>query len=137
MLHCDYPTAICQMDEARSTCHVAYNDKNATELYESMESGQSGLAGLSAHEGTQGLGPGDFRPGKAPYHSLAPRAYHAPRRVRAAGHLRTPQEPTEPVDPAGIKEADEKQAQVVGEENDGVLAEPEPTPLPLKDVKMG
>jgi hypothetical protein len=138
MLTCADAKVSCKMDGMY--CHVApYNGTGDswTDVGLDKDGNIFDPTNTSAFLNLQGIGPGDMRPGVKPYHSLAPLrqlplAYH----IRKPGHLIGVDKPTEPTTPDEIAQAEADRSVVVDAQKRETASEPNPTPVPLRDINM-
>jgi len=128
MLQCDQPQVTCSM--LSNGCHVTrYNaSSSSNSISINMTTSQSEYAN------TQGLGPGDFRPGTKPYNSDLPLVPHIPPQDQVAGSDFTPLNTTAPITPEEIEAEEDRQAALAHQQNEALSNVEAPTPIPLKDV---
>jgi len=112
-------------------CHVTpYNQSFPTEF--SFNSTKK----ESTYENTQGLGPGDFRPGYKPYSSSLPLTPNLSDQDRTAGSYFTPTNATVPVTPDEIAKKEQMDAAQANSDNSKIASAATPAPVPLKDIKL-
>eukprot|EP00299_Pterocystis_sp_00344_P001385 c1121_g1_i1.p1 GENE.c1121_g1_i1~~c1121_g1_i1.p1 ORF type:complete len:360 (-),score=72.87 c1121_g1_i1:95-1081(-) len=141
MLTCKNPRAACRMNAETAQCHVAEYDGEQAPQYTDLGMDKDGNlfdpANISTFGHLQGLGPGDFKPGIKPYHSLLPIRQHAlPPHIRLPGHLVQDKEPSVPVTPEAIENAAKEQKASVEQSNQAISSQPTPAPIPLQDVSL-
>jgi hypothetical protein len=140
MLSCKDPRVSCRMDIQSGICHVAEYDGTAAVFSDVGLDKDGNLfdpANISTFSRLQGLGPGDFKPGVAPYHSLLPiRQHPLPAHIRSPGHLVQDKEPTVPVTTAGIEQAALDKQVVIEHSKQQTSSLPNPQPIPLKEISM-
>jgi len=129
LLQCEQPQLSCSM--LSDGCHVTpYNQSFPTEF--SFNSTKK----ESTYENTQGLGPGDFRPGYKPYSSSLPLTPNLSDQDRTAGSYFTPTNATVPVTPDEIAKKEQMDAAQANSDNSKIASAATPAPVPLKDIKL-
>jgi len=129
MLQCEQPQVTCSM--LSNGCHVTRY--NASSSVNSISINIS--TSQSEYANTQGLGPGDFRPGPKPYNSDIPLIPHIPPQDQIAGSDFTPLNATQPITPEEIEADEKKKADLANMANERLNIAPIPTPIPLKDIR--
>jgi len=132
MLQCEQPQVTCAMVPTGG-CHVTrYNASSHSRPSFSLNT----TTAQSEYARTQGLGPGDFRPGQKPYNSDLPLVPRITPQDRVAGGDFTPLTPSEPTTPEGIANKERQQAAAADSANDNLTNLPISAPVPLKDIKL-